>query len=73
MSFQQPLPISIQVRRQTPLAAEGVQFSSGVIPVNMLAMSSGPQLGVYSFEYSGSWPSALDVRVEEIHGFTRIP
>ncbi|CAE7040531.1 eglS, partial [Symbiodinium natans] len=55
------------------LKLQGVQFSSGVIPVNMLAMSSGPQLGVYSFEYSGSWPSALDVRVEEIHGFTRIP
>jgi hypothetical protein len=32
--------------------------SEGVIPVNMLAASTGPQLGIYSFDFGKVWPSA---------------
>ena len=50
--------------KPTPFAGftsprEDSPFSSGSIPVTMLSSSNGPQLGVYAFDYSGSWPSAL--------------
>jgi len=36
---------------------DGTSLGSGTLPVNMLAATNGPQVGVYSFDYgAASWP-----------------
>mmetsp|Transcript_48021 Transcript_48021/g.89916 ORF Transcript_48021/g.89916 Transcript_48021/m.89916 type:complete len:640 (+) Transcript_48021:77-1996(+) len=40
------------------ISIDGATLGSGTVPVNMLAATNGPQIGVYSFDYaSTSWPT----------------
>jgi len=41
------------------LGADGVEMlhSEGTIPVDMLAQSTGPQMGIYSFDFGKVWPA----------------
>ncbi|KAL9139754.1 putative conserved tandem cellulose binding domain [Amphidinium carterae] len=39
------------------ISIDGTSLGSGTLPVSMLTASNGPQIGVYSFDYSGiAWP-----------------
>uniref|UniRef100_A0A7S0FTC9 CBM1 domain-containing protein n=1 Tax=Pyrodinium bahamense TaxID=73915 RepID=A0A7S0FTC9_9DINO len=39
------------------ISLDGAKMADGTIPVNMLAASNGPQIGVYSFDFGGQpWP-----------------
>ncbi|CAE7478429.1 CIPK11 [Symbiodinium natans] len=39
------------------VAVNGAVMGSGTLPVNMLAATNGPQIGIYSFDYGTSWPT----------------
>eukprot|EP00913_Durusdinium_trenchii_P003055 g2824.t1 len=42
------------------LQVDSQALDTGNVPVNMLAATNGPQIGVYSFDYATqSWPAEL--------------
>jgi len=59
------------------VSVNGVVLGSGTLPVNMLAATTGPQIGIYSFDYGTSWPaegvvlSLADVCIGTVAGTCR--
>ncbi|CAE7229448.1 IREH1 [Symbiodinium sp. CCMP2592] len=43
------------------VSVNGVVLGSGTLPVNMLAATTGPQIGIYSFDYGTSWPAVTSM------------
>jgi len=47
------------------IKVNGERFADGSIPVSMLSVSTGPQIGVYSFDYGSSWPDFFTLWLDD--------